>query len=951
MAGKPGLIAAAIKGIVRHFAGDDVVKRTVKAFKSAAGAVDVEDLKAEQLKKINPVQVKEIAKSRITEEAVEIGFTKPVQDKINKAGKKYMDEMDVMLKDEAYLTRVNDMLEANGIKSRTAKDAVSEGVGKSKGQYVIDVKDDIDRAMADKVYDRVGAELAIESSHFTNPERMADMVSQSSSIKKEDILAALQEGNPNTIQDVMSTMKFNEKADFNNRMFKNLVATKRLAFKNITPEEMTMDFVTKFFGTTEDAINFSGAAMYRAGLGPLARISGKIHGFNKAIMAFDTAYNRMGIGIKDMTQDVSEDNMRRIGAYIENIEKVGELIPAVKNNGVEANVELAKILELTPDEIAIANKTINFNRWLKYNEKQFTERAYGNLQVSHSFEDLPSDVIIHKENLSNHFQSDIGISYMHREITPEYRQELRDKGVLSVSNHDTYDSSNTLATFQRQRSETSTLGDIRMGPDGVEILDSARLPRKEEQGRYLTQYRKQMYDKHMDRFIDDAINASQTDQFLISDKSQRAAITEFKDLMENVRSRFHAANQFATKSDSRIVNLVSELVELDTAAALGGNPIMFLFNAMVQPFTNSAMYKGAWNVFAAEAKQAGPFVKALFKKGKKGGSFDAMIANRLEAVGFGLAENQKNPLMKVVQESYFTEARPDILFSEVHSSIDDQLFRLKVGGKNFSLSRLGKIISFPFMLSDIASRAIGLQAAVSHADDVFKRFGKDLQSKDPKVVNKIFKELHLDEFGFYNREKLVEVFNAGDKTEFIKRFAHESVDAEMFNYHRLNRPWLLDMAKQNKAVGMAFRFTSWPMYYANFMKGAVRSYSAGDKKPMLKLLAYAGAYMTAMSAATNVEDETIASIANYGIGRTPFFGPAAGAFGMLHRPIAGIALPSTSTLALWGIATMNEFKGQFKSGNETDSFEYLQRDMYNSAKNGPAREYMANIYEAIKGEE
>jgi len=247
---------------------------------------------------------------------------------------------------------------------------------------------------------------------------------------------------------------------------------------------------------------------------------------------------------------------------------------------------------------------------------------------------------------------------------------------------------------------------------------------------------------------------------------------------------------------------------------------------------------------------------------------------------------------------------------------------------------LSKLISVPFQMSDLGSRAIGLDAARRHAESVFKRFA-DGAIKDPgKGMDRLLKELRLGEFGhFTNKELLADLPKAlrGDRMDFIKKYAAESVDAEMFNYNRWNRSYLHDLAKGNQAVAMAVRFTSWPLYYTHFMKGAIREASNGNLDPIRKLAGMSLAWLATMSAATGVDNETVAGMARYGIGRTPFISPATGVYSFATRDLGGIALPTISIVPWMFLKTVNATAEMFGKTGKT-GLDYMENEAARNMK-------------------
>ena len=90
---------------------------------------------------------------------------------------------------------------------------------------------------------------------------------------------------------------------------------------------------------------------------------------------------------------------------------------------------------------------------------------------------------------------------------------------------------------------------------------------------------------------------------------------------------------------------------------------------------------------------------------------------------------------------------------------------------------------------------------------------------------------------------------------------------------------------------------TWPLYYKNIASGALNSWKAGDKKPMLSMLGFSAAWFSAMSTIDGFDVPILDGMARYGIAKTPLISPLTSIYDMADRSIGGIVMPQLALVA------------------------------------------------------
>jgi len=210
----------------------------------------------------------------------------------------------------------------------------------------------------------------------------------------------------------------------------------------------------------------------------------------------------------------------------------------------------------------------------------------------------------------------------------------------------------------------------------------------------------------------------------------------------------------------------------------------------------------------------------------------------------------------------------------LHTMLDEDLKSIFMGaGKDAGMATklfaaVGELITLPFTFSDQISRRAAFTAAHWHGEGALKKLQRNLKNIElgkagkmtrEEAIKTFCKDLHLDTFNLGNdRAYILQALNFDNikntTEEFLFRYANRSMRQEIFDYSVMGQSLLKGKAKElHPLAGVAMTFTSWPMYFHELSKGAVRAYKNGDKAPLAKLIA-AGVVTYAAAASAMNED-------------------------------------------------------------------------------------------------
>lgn len=187
----------------------------------------------------------------------------------------------------------------------------------------------------------------------------------------------------------------------------------------------------------------------------------------------------------------------------------------------------------------------------------------------------------------------------------------------------------------------------------------------------------------------------------------------------------------------------------------------------------------------------------------------------------------------------------------LHTMIDEDFKSIiQFSGENAEgvMSRafawLGETLSLPFSCSDQISRRAAFTTAHWHGESALKTLEKNMRKgmsyNDAEAI--MIKDLHLHSFNLGDDPnyilKAIDPDNIkGSTEEFLFRYADRSMRQEIFDYSTMGQNMAKAKMKQwNPIAGVAMTFTSWPMYFHELSKGALKAYKNGDKAPLQKLV-------------------------------------------------------------------------------------------------------------------
>ena len=797
------------------------------------------------------------------------------------------------------------------------KETMSEA--KTKGEVVTGkdllkmvrgiVKDDIET----KTINRLQSEIIMELSNYTKEGTIQGIMAkhlneldprQLEMSGLQDFAGNFQklidEGNPDQLINFSNRIPPNVNKALTGELYKTLVGARSVVLKGVAHKKMKLDVLTKYTGTMTDAINFVGQNSENPA------IRNKMHEAHTFIETMQRVYpthRKVGIDLHNKMSQIPEEKTRHIVAYIEELNNATYKDFAMVD-GVEQFPALAQKLGLSTEDLYFANQLINFHRIDMQNAKMLSERNYNSLANIRRIDQLDGNTIMLKDDMSNNLVGDVGAGYFHHKMKKEY---------LSEVSHSTNKFGDGGTVSSRQARITDKHTGVTWNEDGSFVInDSNRMTRADEFKEYILDTSRKIPRKHFQQLLNEAKAINSTTGSMTS-FGDLTSYRQTGEAITHLQKHFELATEYAPETDSVVLKALEEIIDFDSTVMLF-NPRLWLFNALGQPMSNSANWKGVMNIVNSYKE-----VPALLKESLKHSklikkTFTERHGNFLPEVIDGLAKRKGLDEHSYVFESYFKNFSDDKFQLEM---FDAQQALLKIPGTDVSLRNIANVMRIPFELSDLSSRVIGLSAASRKAEQMFARYGNNMD--DPKTLNRMMRELGLEEFGYFARKELMELLTSSDKNGFISRYAAESINAEMFNYNQLNRPFLLDMAKQHKLLGLSTRFTSWGMYYANLFRQSFRAYEEGNTKPLQALTGISLAWLTAMSVASNSDINIIEDYANYGIGRTPGVSMVTSPASIVSGSRGGIMTPYASTVVYAALTPFTAIETAIKKDGTKDS--------------------------------
>lgn len=392
--------------------------------------------------------------------------------------------------------------------------------------------------------------------------------------------------------------------------------------------------------------------------------------------------------------------------------------------------------------------------------------------------------------------------------------------------------------------------------------------------------------------------------------------SDYRTLIDHIEK--HWTDKYTPqKQPSDIVSqTLATYTDVSTGYIIGANPKLLLFN------TAQFIINGQFRDFSSSVRSMIKSQSIFKQAGKEAADigFLKSVTNPtyVNKAAKSLTNNLKDPLDKKVVSDYFRNENFDVL----------QTGLVDMGPK---MSRLFEVMLPMFRLSDLSSRVQALLATKHFAETQYNKVGRDLIMKgDVGATARLKTALHIDRFDKFERDLIMEVVKNPD--EFISTLARFGTRKEIYNYHKLFKPQVLDKAGKHWATARVARFMSWPMHYVNYARGIAKAYEAGDKAPAKALATQAVVWYGVMAGLSGADIPVVSDLAEYGTGRTPGVGTAVNAVSTAMN-FSGMLGPSIGALLTPAFLT-GEFIGDKVRGGRKQS-DYTTQEVYKKAKSGP----------------
>ena len=398
-------------------------------------------------------------------------------------------------------------------------------------------------------------------------------------------------------------------------------------------------------------------------------------------------------------------------------------------------------------------------------------------------------------------------------------------------------------------------------------------------------------------------------------QTHREMRSEYSDIIKNLEEHWTKKWNGGAVPENIVAQGLAAAADVFSGAVLGRNPNMWLFNSA--QFIANGQHRDFSHNMRAIIKTPS-LAKSVFRETANIPFLEGITNGTHVTRGAQkLVEGIKDPLYKKVVSDYFRHENPDIMMESLvpMSGIVQKVFTAMT----------------PFFMgTDITSRTHALFATTSYIDSIYTKIGaKNIANGIGK--DRLFKEAHLARFGKFSRDEIMSA--SGNKEEFISRYARYATRQEIYNYHKIFRPEILDTMGQNWATARAARFLSWPMHYYSYLRSIAKSAEAGDTKPLKNLAVQAVVWYGLMNSVGGADIPVLSDVANYGVSRGPVIGTAKGVAstliqhgGMLSSPISILLTPAFK---------VDEYTSQLLRGGQKN-FDWTTNQVYNSAKNNPA---------------
>ena len=707
-----------------------------------------------------------------------------------------------------------------------------------------------------------------------------------------------------------------------NAKYNIVVGLRQSAWKDLN-KRYNFSFLDMATGTLDEQLSKIYVIAKRTNSQALALKTEEMYKFLQDANKYDVANKVLHSSTMNVFKKLEPEKQLKYRKYIESfdINKLTELETNIgMMNGKKYEVDIDKLNELglTKDDVPLLNKTINSFRFAKMMHKDVETGVKTIDRYPYSVDDIPDDIIVGKNlNLSEEV-GDVGVNYFPTVITDKYKEHLR---------------KNTASSSVELKNLNTDFGINFVKSKAGQVKDEHRLLPSEEIDHYFKENFSYVIKNRGRDQLGQLKNATIMTNFIAGHNNEKFVVDQsrhLEPLIKTIEQHWEDINSYAPKQTGLFNTYVQGATDYTTIWLLAKSPRMWAFN-MLQTLTNSSNYKGIGNTLKAYR-----VVPSMMKGyAKEEGLFKKIWGgNNLINAREQLKKDHKAYAEYI--DYYFRSERPDILMQDIYNMDKETL-------------KIFNHATMPFKFSDMVSRSVGIVASVDFAKPIIEDIYKQHSGNYARIGRELVKRLHLFEFNSLQTTMLLK--NYKDPELFLKEYVKLSVDTELFNYSRYSKPHILDAAKKHPELARALRFISWNLYYANVIKGLVRTYNAGDTAPIKKLLALSTVWFGTMAMVSGLDNKTISSIASYGLGRTPFIAPSLNIFGIGFRDMAGISAAPYSVVVYPAVKTIDFITDAMQGTKKNkDSFDWLENELKGNIKSNAVIKTIVNLQQTVLGD-
>ena len=621
---------------------------------------------------------------------------------------------------------------------------------------------------------------------------------------------------------------------------------------------------------------------------------------------------------RKMMQLYDSENIAKVPMGKTGILAAGEIeVDDALRRSLGLEMEHAEVINQTKNMFRVTQKlTSEYDNGIYSGSFNRTDKIFGDI------DDLPKHELIYREDkFDSELIGDLGPDYRPLRPTDEYKATWDE--ALGLNPHDADYHFDSQPKIWKSRKEGSDLSkDVYKQKVMSETLDDYRKS-------YLNSMIKKMGNRHLDRL--------EGDFSVFAPLRGGAEAYKHFPVLKDLREHWQDIHKFKPERPESFVGDLYSLASDVTKTVLLMPPRLALFN-LGQALTNG-ITKDPISLIKSQLGGGGLLMDAVFSKG-----------NMKEAYRRNM-KRETDPVRKFVKEKYFKEFYPN-----VNASIID----FEGEGMKGSFRSVLNMATMMYQTSDLFTRFVSLDACMgtleksiqkhnrfrgSHPDEFFKRVSKDLRFE-------AFGDMHIEKQEMRNALMGIASNRNLGIEELGYKYAKNSTELEIYNYSKYGRPAVIDKAKNNKLTADALAFVSWPMYYTNVINGAVKAAGKGDYRPLGYLATLGAGWYFGMSELSDVDNETIAGMAKYGMYRTPVISPVMGLVQMPTRAMSGLVTPAIHLMTLPAAALAA--KANDDMTRERDFFDWQYLNVKKGLKNSPiiskgsaAVEYLENTLELM----